>query len=320
MPVGAVQALVTQTGIPYDVQLDAVIDPARGASTFDVPPSGTRFVAAVFAVTNKGTSVYTNDANNDASVIGSNDQQYTASFYTLSGCTNFDYGLVNLQPGAQLTGCVSFAIPNGVGVSRVQWASTSGFGSTVVWANTPPPSPAPSAPAPTPPSPAAPQPAVVSMVATPSGGGYWLADAAGDVNSYGNAQFDGSMGGKPLDKPIVGMAATPTGNGYWEVASDGGLFSFGNAQFYGSMGGKPLNEPVVGMTASATGAGYREVAADGGLFSFGNAQFYGSMGGKPLDKPIVSMTSSPTGKGYWEVASDGGIFSFGNAQFYGSRG
>ena len=36
--------------------------------------------------------------------------------------------------------------------------------------------------------------------------------------------FHGSMGGKPLNKPIVGMAATPDGNGYWLVASDGGIF------------------------------------------------------------------------------------------------
>ena len=39
----------------------------------------------------------------------------------------------------------------------------------------------------------------------------------------------GSMGGKPLNKPIVGMAATPSGDGYWLVASDGGVFAFGDA-------------------------------------------------------------------------------------------
>ncbi len=76
---------------------------------------------------------------------------------------------------------------------------------------------------------------------------YWEVASDGGLFAFGNAQFYGSMGGKPLNAPVVGLAATPTGGGYWEVASDGGLFAFGNAQFYGSMGGKPLNAPVVGL-------------------------------------------------------------------------
>ena len=76
--------------------------------------------------------------------------------------------------------------------------------------------------------------------------GYWEVASDGGIFAFGTANFYGSMGGKPLNKPIVGMAATPDGGGYWEVASDGGIFAFGDAQFYGSMGGKPLNEPIVG--------------------------------------------------------------------------
>jgi hypothetical protein len=162
--------------------------------------------------------------------------------------------------------------------------------------------------------------ATLAITVTKAAIGYWEVASDGGIFSFGTATFQGSMGGKPLNKPIVGMAATPTGGGYWEVASDGGIFSFGNAQFYGSMGGKPLNAPIVGMAATPTGGGYWEVASDGGIFSFGDAHFYGSMGGKPLNKPIVGIAADPTGMGYWEVASDGGIFSFGNAHFYGSMG
>ena len=71
----------------------------------------------------------------------------------------------------------------------------------------------------------------------------------GGIFSFGDAAFFGSMGGRPLNKPIVGMAATPDGGGYWLVASDGGIFSFGDAAFLGSMGGKPLNKPIVGMAS-----------------------------------------------------------------------
>jgi hypothetical protein len=81
-------------------------------------------------------------------------------------------------------------------------------------------------------------PAKVGMARTKSGNGYWLVAADGGVFSYGDAQFYGSMGGKPLSQPVVGMAATPTGGGYWLVAADGGIFSYGNARFYGSTGGQ----------------------------------------------------------------------------------
>ncbi|MDA8399633.1 MAG: hypothetical protein M0008_06240, partial [Actinomycetota bacterium] len=77
--------------------------------------------------------------------------------------------------------------------------------------------------------------------------GYWFVASDGGIFSFGDAKFFGSMGAKPLNKPIVGMAATPDGKGYWFVASDGGIFSFGDAHFFGSMGAKPLNKPIVGM-------------------------------------------------------------------------
>ncbi|MGH9062817.1 MAG: right-handed parallel beta-helix repeat-containing protein [Acidimicrobiales bacterium] len=167
------------------------------------------------------------------------------------------------------------------------------------------------------------------------GSGYWRAGSDGGVLTAGSAGFYGSMGGKPLNKPVVGMAATEDQGGYWEVASDGGIFTFGDAGFHGSMGAKHLNASVVGMAAtpyvpgpggqaSPAGQGYWEVAADGGIFTFGDAGFYGSMGAKHLNASVVGMAATPPtsrgGHGYWEVASDGGIFTFGDAGFYGSMG
>jgi hypothetical protein len=72
------------------------------------------------------------------------------------------------------------------------------------------------------------------MAATPGGGGYWLVASDGGIFSYGDANFFGSAGAIPLNKPIVGMAATTTGSGYILVASDGGIFSYGDANFFGS--------------------------------------------------------------------------------------
>ena len=153
---------------------------------------------------------------------------------------------------------------------------------------------------------------------TRSGAGYWTLGRDGAVFSFGAARFHGSMGGKPLARPVVGMTATKSGKGYWQVASDGGIFAFGDAPFRGSMGGKPINRPVVGITATKSGNGYWMVASDGGIFSFGDARFRGSTGNIRLSQPIIAMTRTPSGNGYWMVASDGGIFSFGDARFRGA--
>jgi hypothetical protein len=148
--------------------------------------------------------------------------------------------------------------------------------------------------------------------------GVLLAAADGGVFAFCGAPFYGSMGGKPLDRPIVGIAATPDGGGYWLAASDGGVFSFGDASFEGSMGGKPLNQPIVGIASTPDGKGYWLVASDGGVFSFGDASFHGSMGGSHLNQPMVAIAGNPDGTGYWTAAADGGVFSFGDAPFRGS--
>ena len=60
-----------------------------------------------------------------------------------------------------------------------------------------------------------------------------------------NAPYLGSMGSKPLNKPVVGIAAGVDMGGYRLISSDGGIFTFGNASFDGSMGHASLNAPVV---------------------------------------------------------------------------
>src|SRR5687768_13715966 len=64
--------------------------------------------------------------------------------------------------------------------------------------------------------------------------GYWMAARDGGVFAFGEADFFGSMGATPLNRPVVGMSPTPSNQGYWLVASDGGIFAFGDAAFEGS--------------------------------------------------------------------------------------
>ena len=150
--------------------------------------------------------------------------------------------------------------------------------------------------------------------------GFYIAEANGTVEPWGDAVPFGSAANLHLTAPLVGIATTPDGDGYWLLGQDGGVFAYGDADFHGSTGGMHLNQPVVGIAATPTGEGYWLVAADGGIFAFGDAAFHGSMGGTHLNKPIVGMAATPSGDGYWLVASDGGIFAFGDAAFHGSMG
>ena len=157
-----------------------------------------------------------------------------------------------------------------------------------------------------------------SALANGNGHGYWLVGADGGVFAFGDAEFQGSMAGRPLNKPIVSVDATPTGKGYWEVASDGGVFAFGDAEFQGSMTSASLHSPIVGMTATSSGNGYWLVASDGGVFAFGDATYEGAATGMSPTSPIVGIATTTTSQGYWEVAANGSVYAFGNAPFYGT--
>lgn len=159
---------------------------------------------------------------------------------------------------------------------------------------------------------------VVAMASTRNGDGYWEVNARGDVFSFGNAGFSGSMKQGQASSPIVAMAADPAGGGYWLVTRSGGVYSFGAAGFHGSLGGKRINSPVVGIAATPNGRGYWLASSDGGVFSFGDAKFKGSLVGHRLNTPIAGIAATPNGGGYWLAARGGGVFSLGDAHFFGS--
>jgi hypothetical protein len=126
-PVGTVYQVTDSSGNVITVTLTKVIDPAQGADQFTTPNNGYRFVGAVFTL--KGVSgTFSDDANSDATLVGSNGQSYTADFNSIAGVTNFNNGLYNLTPGAHSVGAVTFQVPTGVSVSAIQWSGSGGFG------------------------------------------------------------------------------------------------------------------------------------------------------------------------------------------------
>lgn len=127
--VGATLQLAGASGSMMGVTLTQVIDPAQGASQFDTPDGGKRFVATVFTLRDTGTSAVSGDANGDASVIGTDTQSYSPDFDSVAECTNFNNGSFALGAGESVSGCVVFQLPTGVNVAKVQWAPSEGVAS-----------------------------------------------------------------------------------------------------------------------------------------------------------------------------------------------
>lgn len=116
-----------------NVTLVKIIDPAQGADQYTTPDAHKRFVGAVFTI--KANAAYNDDANNAATITGSDGQTYSADFSDIAGYTNFNSGTVKLAAGESSTGVVVFQVPDGVSISNVKYDVSGGFasGSVPTW-------------------------------------------------------------------------------------------------------------------------------------------------------------------------------------------
>lgn len=130
--IGSYYDLGDMNGDGYRVTLVKILDPARGAGQDTNPDSGKRFIGAVFRITALRGSPNGTDANSDVTVIDSDGQAYSADLKTIVGYANFDNRTIHVAQGSTSTGSVTFQIPEGVEVVKVQW-NPGGLGSTVQW-------------------------------------------------------------------------------------------------------------------------------------------------------------------------------------------
>jgi hypothetical protein len=116
-----------------NVTLVKIIDPAQGADQYTTPDAHKHFVGAVFTI--KANAAYSDDANNAATITGSDGQTYSADFSDIAGYTNFNSGTVKLAAGESSTGVVVFQVPDGVTIANVKYDVSGGFasGSVPTW-------------------------------------------------------------------------------------------------------------------------------------------------------------------------------------------
>ncbi|HTW09225.1 MAG TPA: DUF4352 domain-containing protein [Acidimicrobiales bacterium] len=124
---GGTIAFKDMYGVQYTVRSDGYYDPAQGA--YDMQPeAGHRFVAVLVTVTNRSQRHSTSDdANNDMTLVGANDQTYMSTVESVTECTDFDAGEYHLAPGESATGCVAFQLPATLRFVAIKWSPGGGM-------------------------------------------------------------------------------------------------------------------------------------------------------------------------------------------------
>jgi Domain of unknown function (DUF4352) len=116
------------------VTLVRVIEPATVPAGWG--DAGKTYIATQLKITNTGTSTIVGNSNSDVSVVGSDNQSYSADFTTVSECKDFAYGWFLLAAGSSTTGCVVFALPYGITPVKVKYVPSSGISHNVgEWLN-----------------------------------------------------------------------------------------------------------------------------------------------------------------------------------------
>jgi hypothetical protein len=104
----------------------------------------------------------------------------------------------------------------------------------------------------------------VTITATPTGKGYYIATGDGGVYTFGNATFHGSTASTPLPSPITAITATPDGHGYWLLAKNGAVYPFGDADNYGNATAWTTSTiHAVGLITNADNTGYSIALTNG---------------------------------------------------------
>jgi hypothetical protein len=162
----------------------------------------------------------------------------------------------------------------------------------------------------------------VGIATSPSGAGYWIATARGEVFNFGDATARGSLADVVLASPIVDFSATHTSDGaqgYLMTDEHGNLYDF-SAVGVPAQTGSAHPESVVAVAAAPSGAGHWLLQRDGKVSAAPDSLY---VGGTPVNNgtwEAVDIAVTPSGAGYWVMTDNFGVFAFGDAQFQGSAG
>ena len=130
--VGATFTAASTSGTDYDIRLDKVTQQAT-LTPYEAPVNVADHIAAAeFTVTGK-VSKSSDDAGLAALAGGSNGAAYPPSYSDITEGASFaGGGQFAVSPGQAVTGWVTFELPPGVTVTRIQWRPAFGTGA-ITW-------------------------------------------------------------------------------------------------------------------------------------------------------------------------------------------
>ncbi|MCU7823127.1 DUF4352 domain-containing protein [Kitasatospora sp. DSM 101779] len=108
-----------------DVTVVKVVDNAEGEDEFSKPADGKRFVAVQFRIKATGKA-YSDAPANSAKLLDAQGQSFTTSLYDTKAGQGFS-GSVNIAPGESGLGFLTFEVPKGVVLDKVQFTLDSGM-------------------------------------------------------------------------------------------------------------------------------------------------------------------------------------------------
>ncbi|OKJ11750.1 DUF4352 domain-containing protein [Kitasatospora sp. CB01950] len=109
-----------------DVTLVKVVDNAEGANEYTKPADGKRFVSVQFRVKATGSAAYADAPANSAKILDDQGQGYSATVAETKAGPEFPVP-ANIAPGESALGFITFEIPSGAKLDKVQFALNSGF-------------------------------------------------------------------------------------------------------------------------------------------------------------------------------------------------
>jgi len=122
--VGDTLDLQSQSGKHFSMTLTQIVDRAHGTNGATAP-SGKRFVAVKFKVTNTSNQSVSAQGNTDATVVGSNSKTFLPDQQTLKECAG-DTTQFHLAPGNSTNTCIAFVMRKSVNVAVVQFYPAAG--------------------------------------------------------------------------------------------------------------------------------------------------------------------------------------------------
>ncbi|OPC80363.1 hypothetical protein B4N89_04835 [Embleya scabrispora] len=117
--VGDTLSLTNTKGVPVDVTLVKLVDPAASSNQYLKPKAGNRYVAVQWKIVNSGDQPITDTPNYGSHLIDADGQQFSSTYSETSAGPAFPSS-VSIPPGGSRLGFVTYEVPTDSKITTIQ--------------------------------------------------------------------------------------------------------------------------------------------------------------------------------------------------------